>query len=91
MAATQDNDGEEFISIALDRDGQFLESRRGRHVVREFRREPPDNQKLVKVLTIEIYRDTSPTTGGGTRPPCWEFVNPPGRWICGCEKPDCPD
>jgi hypothetical protein len=31
---------------------------------------------------------TEPAPETETKPPCWEFVFPPGRWICGCD--DCP-
>jgi hypothetical protein len=104
MATTHEE--EVFISFALNQEGKFVQVQRGTRITKKLR-EKPQGKNLVKVATIEVYRDETrgsstpekPAETTGTesepdpkkRPPCWCFVNPPGAWVCGCEPPDCPE
>ena len=89
MAGTSDS--EVFLSIAINRDGQFVMSQKGKHVVKDPLRIPPDTKLLEKVATIEIYRKkTDDPQDPKKKPPCLEFINPPGFWYCACDDPnDC--
>ena len=85
------SDSEVYLSISIDRDGKFVMSQKGKHVVQEYLKTPPDPQTLERVTTIEIYRrKTEDPKEPKKKPPCLEFINPPGVWVCACDDPrDC--